>query len=50
VSDEIFIVHTKSGTQAFKIAVDTLRTGKKTFTINDEENHALIDAGVVPID
>lgn len=45
LSDQLFVIHTQRGTETFNIAVDAIKTGKKTYTIQDKENQALIQAG-----
>ncbi len=50
LSDEIFVIHAKSGARTFSLAVEAIKAGKKTYTINDTENKDLIRAGAVPVE
>lgn len=49
LSDELFVIHTQRGTETFNIAVDAIRADKKTYTIKDKENQALIQSGATVV-
>ncbi len=49
LSDELFIIHAGSRTGTFNLAVETMRAGKRIFTIKDAENQVLIEAGAVAV-
>lgn len=49
LSDELFVIHAGSRTGTFNLAVETMRAGKRIFTIKDAENQALIEAGAVAV-
>jgi len=49
LADELFIIHAVPDSRTFNIAVEAVKNSKKTFTINVEENRALIATGAVPV-
>lgn len=49
LSDELFVIHTQKDTETFRLAVQAMRAGKKTFTLKDEENQSLIEAGATDL-
>jgi predicted Rossmann fold nucleotide-binding protein DprA/Smf involved in DNA uptake len=49
LSDELFVIHAGNRTGTFTLAVETMRVGKRIFTLKDAENQALIEAGAVAV-
>jgi predicted Rossmann fold nucleotide-binding protein DprA/Smf involved in DNA uptake len=46
LADELFVIHGKRGTGTLNMVIEAMKAGKKTFTINDIANQALIKADV----